>query len=487
IQQDSSWSCVHGVGRWKENCGCHTGGNAGWTQQWRKPLRDSLDVLREKINKIYEKEGAKLFSDPWKVRNQYISLILNRGEENTESFLNKYLKDQKQKRKALRLLEMQRNELLMYTSCGWFFDEVSGIETTQIMQYACRAIQLAEQEGGVKLEPHFLSDLSEAHSNMPNFNNAAEVYEKYVIPTRLTLERVGMHYAVASIFEEEPDSCGVFNYTTANEFFERKEAGAQKLALGITRIQSKVTRSQKEFKFAVLYLGQQNIIGNISLDMSKELFHEMQLKLTEAFEQGNLGHMFGVMQQYFGPEKYNLWHLFKDEKRKILSQIMERSLNQVENSFRKIYNRDYQLINALKTDEIPIPSAYNATLQYVLNADLRNVFLSNRIDLEELERVISEYHKWNLSVDDKQSLENYASITVYNALERIQSDQHDIGKLDRLLGFFELIETLGLTPNLYKSQNLYFEISLEFDQKETPSDEWKLKFGRLADRLGVKL
>ena len=382
---------------------------------------------------------------------------------------------------------MQRNELLMYTSCGWFFDEVSGIETTQIMQYACRAIQLAEQEGGEDLEPEFLDNLSEAASNLPSYDNAAEVYHKYVIPTRLTLDRVGMHYAVASIFEEEPDSCGIFNYQTKNVFFERKEAGAQKLALGITRIKSKVTQSEKEFNFAVLYLGQQNIIGNISLDMSSDLFEEMRQRLTEAFEQGNLGHMFSVMQRFFGPEKYNLWHLFKDEKRKILNQIMKKSLGQVENSFRKIYNRDYQLINALKTDEIPIPSAYNATLQYVLNADLRNVFLSDYIDLEELERIISEYRKWDLTVDDKQSLENYASMTVYNALERIQNDQQDEERIYRLNGFFELIETLNLTPNLYKSQNLYFEISQNPDLKNPPGEEWKAQFGKLADRLGVKL
>src|SRR5690606_913671 len=117
----------------------------------------------------------------------------------------------------LRLLEMQRHSMLMFTSCGWFFDEVSGIETTQILQYACRAIQLANQVSDANLEAELFKKLEDAPSNIPMIGTAAQAYLRFVVPAKTTLQRVGMHYAVAWLFEEDPESFPVFNRTTTNE------------------------------------------------------------------------------------------------------------------------------------------------------------------------------------------------------------------------------------------------------------------------------
>ncbi|MEM9297321.1 MAG: DUF3536 domain-containing protein [Bacteroidota bacterium] len=487
IQEDSSWSCVHGVGRWKEDCGCHTGGNSGWSQQWRKPLRESLDWLRGELELIFENEGKTLFKDLWSARDDYIELILDRSDENVEAYLKRNLTKKDQSIKALRLLEMQRNGLLMYTSCGWFFDEVSGIETTQIMQYACRAIQLAYQEGGVDHEYNFLAKLSAAKSNIAEHRTASNVYLKYVAPASVNLERVGMHYSIASIFVDQRESFPVFNYATSNDYFELKEAGNQRLALGVTRIKSNVTHSEKKFSFAVLYLGQQNIIGNISLDMTRETFDEMYEQLSMAFDNSDLGLMFGVMQRFFGPEKYNLWHLFKDEKRKVLKQIMDRSLNQVEGSFRRIYNRDYQLINTLHSDEIPIPTAYITTLQYVLNADLSNALDMKYIDLQKLEAIKEEFDKWGVKLDNTSLLEKRASVTVLKALERIANEKGDLVRIHRLNALFSILENFGLNPSLYKSQNLYFEISINQKDCGVDNAEWYKAFEELGGHLGVKV
>ncbi|MEM9858313.1 MAG: DUF3536 domain-containing protein [Bacteroidota bacterium] len=487
IQEDSSWSCVHGVGRWKEDCGCHTGGNSGWSQQWRKPLRESLDWLREKLEHVFVEQGKNLLKDPWAARNAYIQVILDRSESNVNAYLKKHLVKGSDSVKALRLLEMQRNELLMYTSCGWFFDEVSGIETTQIMQYACRAMQLAHQEGGADYEYDFLAKLSEAKSNVQEYGNASEVYLKHVAPASVNLERVGMHYSIASIFKDQPESFPIFNYSTNNDFFQRKEAGSQKLALGVTKVRSNVTHSEKKFSFAVLYLGQQNMIGNISLDMTRETFDEMSEKLFQAFDDSNLGMMFSVMQKYFGPEKYNLWHLFKDEKRKVLKQIMDKSLKQVEGSFKRIYNRDYQLINTLHNDEIPIPLAYITTLKYVLNADLSDSFDQQYIDLNRLENIKNEFDKWGVELDDSLGLAKRASVTVFKALERIANEKGDVKRIHRLNAFFSILEHFGLNPSLYKSQNLYFEISINQKDCGVDNAEWYKAFEELGDHLGVKV
>ncbi len=486
IQEDSSWSCVHGVGRWKEDCGCHTGGYPNWNQKWRRPLRDSLNWLRDQCIAVFEKEATPIMSDPWKARDEYIDLILHR-RIGLESFLKSYGITHANRTKALRLLEMQRHAMLMFTSCGWFFDEVSGIETIQILQYACRAIQLAEQESGVSLENKFVKMISEAKSNLEKFDSAKAIYETIVIPTRLTLERVGVHYAVASIFEEQPETLPVFNYSAKSEFFERREAGAHRLAVGSTHVKSRVTYSEKHFKFAVLYLGQQNIIGNISLDMSDEVFDEMYEKLTDAFEVSNLGLMIGILQQYFGPAKYNLWHLFKDEKRKVLSMIMENSLKQVENSFRRIYNRDYQLINSLKNDAVPIPTAYTTTLQYVVNADLRNALNDKVINLDELERISDELEKWDLTIDDSLSLEKYASDAIFSALKRVRKHPSDIDRIKRLNQFFQYLYSMKLKPELYKTQNLYFEMYGDKELMSKVAKTWMNQFDTLGKKLGIRV
>ena len=485
IHEESSWSCVHGVGRWKEDCGCHTGGNLNWNQEWRKPLREGLDWLRDELITIFEDKSRGIFNDPWKARNEYIDVILNRNGSQKDFLKNHDISEANQI-SALRLMEMQRNALLMYTSCGWFFDEISGIETTQIMQYACRAIQLAEQESGKSLEKQFIRLLSKARSNLVKYGNGAKIYQDIIIPTRLTLERVGMHYAVASIFEDDPESLPVFNYIAQSDYLERREAGIQRLALGNTRVKSRVTLSERQFSFAVLYLGQHNIIGNISIDMSEEQFREMSEKLLEAFQESNLGLIISLTMQYFGPNKYNLWYLFKDEKRKVLNMIMERSLGQVETSFRRIYNRDYQLINSLKTDNIPIPNAYRTTLQYVLNADLRNTLLDRQIDLEELGRIAGEFDKWDLTLDDSLYLEQHASEMIIKALRRIRKNPEDHGRLQRLNTFFTYLDTFGMKPNLYKSQNLYFEMSVDNEFLDNVSAEWKRDFALLGEKMGMK-
>ncbi|MGK7392351.1 MAG: DUF3536 domain-containing protein [Candidatus Cyclobacteriaceae bacterium M2_1C_046] len=485
IKEETSWSCAHGIGRWREDCGCHTGGEPGWNQEWRKPLRQALDWLRDELIGIYESEAESLFEDPWKVRNKYIQIILHRNTGSVEDFLQKYLLDPTNKSKALRLLEMQRNSMLMFTSCGWFFNEISGIETTQILQYASRAIQLAGQETNVELEEAFLKKLEEAKSNIKEYGTGADLYRDIVVPTRLSLERVGMHYAVATIFEDNPEDIDLFNYHVSNEHLQIKEAGIQKVAVGKTTIRSKVTLSEKRFSFAVLYLGQHNIIGNISLHISAEDFEKMRTSIMQAFELSDIGKVISVMQQYFGTEKYSLWHLFKDEKRKVLNKIMNRNLSQVENSFRKIYNRDYPLINALGKDKIPIPSAYLTTIHFILNADLRNALTQDTIDLGELERIENEFKKWNIKIDDTLYIEEHAKTSVYNTLKKVQVHIQDTYRIQRLNRFFEFLEFFKLEPDLYKSQNLYFQIA---KIAEKPNDViWQQEFASLGQHLGVKV
>jgi len=265
IHENSSWSCVHGVERWRSDCGCHTGAHPQWQQQWRKPLREALDWLRENLIQIYNDHGSLLLKDPWQARNDYIEVILDRSAENQQKFLDRYAKKQltpEQKIKVFNLLELQRHQLLMYTSCAWFFDEISGIETVQVMQYAARAMQLARMITGNDLEGHFIVMLENALSNNQQYTTGARIYEMLVKPTVLSFDRLAIHYGVTCLFSElEAGDRELYQYYFHREYFIQEQAGIQKIVMGTVKVKSLITGETKLIDFAVLHLGDHNLIG----------------------------------------------------------------------------------------------------------------------------------------------------------------------------------------------------------------------------------
>src|SRR5690606_19881857 len=143
----TSWSCAHGVERWRSNCGDNAG-HPGWQQEWRRPLREAMDWLRDQMLPLFERDLAPLVHDPWRARDDYIYVILDRSKENVERFLSDHARrplNDSEKIAVLKMLGIQRMAMLMFTSCGWFFDEISGIETYQVLQYAARAMQMARE------------------------------------------------------------------------------------------------------------------------------------------------------------------------------------------------------------------------------------------------------------------------------------------------------------------------------------------------------
>ncbi|MEX1241139.1 MAG: DUF3536 domain-containing protein, partial [Cyclobacteriaceae bacterium] len=248
-----------------------------------------------------------------------------------------------------------------------------------------------------------------------------------------------------------------------------------------------VTRSEKKFAFAVIYMGKHNIIGNISLDMEVERFASMQARMIAAFEEARLGDVIGLMQTYFGPEKYTIWQLFQDEKRKVFNFITYQSMLDLEDSLRRIYNRDYPLVMALANNGIPIPNAYKTSFEYILNADLLKAFQTEKINIRLVERVMSELDKWDLRIEDPGKVEHLAGESIFKELKRISSEGESLKRIDRLNRLFPLMIRFNLRPNLYKSQNLYFQISREIPDNENRSPEWLIQFALLGANMGVKV
>jgi alpha-amylase/alpha-mannosidase (GH57 family) len=488
IHDNSSWSCVHGVERWRNDCGCNSG-RAGWHQRWRAPLRDALDWLRDTLIPLYEQQASLLFHDVWAARNAYIDIILNRSEGNIDAFLAKFASktlSKEDKVQALRLLEMQRNAILMYTSCGWFFDEISGIETHQIMQYACRAIDYAIQVGGEDLHTAFERLLAKAPSNV--YENGAVSYKKHVVPSRVNLERVGMHIAAASLFEKFPQRLELFNYIAESEDFERIIQGNQRMVVGRTTVKSRITLSEKQFGFIALYLGQHNIIGNISTEMELRTFDLMKTQTLAAFRSGNLGEVITLMQTFFGLEKYTLQNLFYDEKRKILNEIAEKSLVEAEAAFRDIYNDNYQLMSSMLNTNLPIPEAYRAAVGFVVNRDLEHYFEQERLSIKELGRLIEELQKWNIKLNEAESFELAASERIYTEVKKLEQSEATLEQLQLVNSILELLDKMGIKLNIWKSQNVFHKIIKDYQRGEWVfvSHAWQDNFLKLANLLKVK-
>ena len=178
--EGSSWSCAHGVGRWMRNCGCHTDSEPGWNQAWRGPLREALNFLRDDAAVKFESLGGDLLHDPWAARNDYIAVILDERRARSE-FLMRHARralSVSEEERVFLLMEMQRSALLMFTSCGWFFSDLAGIETIQVMRYAARVIDLQEQLGPEPQRKRFLELMAEARSNRPEKGNGAEIFSR---------------------------------------------------------------------------------------------------------------------------------------------------------------------------------------------------------------------------------------------------------------------------------------------------------------------
>lgn len=493
IFENSSWSCVHGVERWRSNCGCNTGMHAGWQQEWRKPLRESLDWLRDELIVLYEELMKEYCSDPWEMRDRYIEIIENREEENVKRFLSEFIdakKAEKERTRIIRLLEMQRHAMLMFTSCAWFFDEISGIETLQILQYANRAIQLAASIGGPDLDEEFGKRLEAAPSNSAAFANGGEVYDRLVRPKRLTLSKVGMHYAVASLFNSDPEHLRVFNYKSESRVFDRLEAGRMRLSVGRTVVHSLITFSRKEYTFAALYLGQQHIIGSVSSRMDDAQFRKMFDTLRQTFLNDSLASLLTQMEEFFGSRKFSLRSLFKDEQRKVLDQILQTDLELAEDSYQKIFDRNYNLLTVLKNEKIPLPALMEKNIELVINTRLRKYLENNVRSLVPLQSLLREVSKWKMPLQDEE-LRFDASRHLQFFMQVLKASPTDEELLRNLIAKLDHFEEMGLTLDLYKVQNIYFKAAGKLlDQlarQEENEERKKLLplFGTLGDRINI--
>jgi alpha-amylase/alpha-mannosidase (GH57 family) len=464
IFEDTSWSCVHGVERWRSNCGCN-GGKPGFNQEWRAPLRKALDELRDALVPLTEREGAKLFLDVWAARDGYISVVLDRSQESIESFLrvhqNHSLSDLEQV-KALELMEMQRHTQLMYTSCGWFFDDISGIETVQIIAYAARVLQLARRLAGDQaesLEPAFLARLAEAHSNVASAGDGAQIYKTCVATMELQLEQVAAHYAISSVFSSFADETDLFCFHVHRISYDISTSGRGRLAVGRAHITSAITGHNQTFSFAVLHFGDQNITAAVKPygDSDAAAFEAFAAHAAESVQSADFPAVIRLLDDYYGSVDYSLTSLFTDEQRRIVQLILNSTLWDIENSLTTIYQDHASLLHYLSQAGLPKPPALTLAAGFAVNAGIRRVLESDPIDLAQLRSYLLLVKADQVQLETA-SLSYIADKRMKRAMVELQMSSGSLEMLERALALARTLAELPFEPNLWQAQNIWYEI-----------------------------
>jgi hypothetical protein len=460
IFENSSWSCIHGIERWRSDCGCNSGGHPDWNQAWRAPLRAALDWLRDAVKPAYEELAGRFLTDPWGARDDYIDVVVDRSPDLISKFLKRHATrpfDSGDEIKILELMELQRHAMLMYTSCGWFFDELSGIETVQVMQYAGRVLQLADQLFSGSFEPEFLERLELAKSNIPEYRDGRTIYEKFVRPAMLDLKKVGAHYAINSLFQDIDERSSIYSYSAVMEDYRNFQVGSAKFVIGRAKVTSNATRISTTLCFGVLHLGDHNIACGTGEYQGKQEYETLVKEISEAFARADFPKTILLLGKHFGASTYSLTSLFADERSKVLNMIMEPTLREAQASYSSIYEHHAPLIRFLKGSGMPLPKGLALAAELCLNAKLRRALQGEGLEPEVVRPLLEEASLAGATLD-ATALGLLLAGNVEHLAEQLLEQPDDLSRMESLNKAAKLVRTLPFEVNLWKTQNICYKL-----------------------------
>ncbi|MDQ2774049.1 MAG: DUF3536 domain-containing protein [Acidobacteriota bacterium] len=495
IYENTAWSCVHGIERWRSNCGCNSG-RLGWTQEGRRPLREALDWLRDSVNPHFERIGATLLNDPWAARDAYISVVLDRSAEARQRFGRDYFRrdlDPEEQVTVWKLMELQRHAMLMYTSCGWFFDDLSGIETVQVIQYAGRVLQLAEQVFGVPFEEAFLAKLSAARSNLPEYGDGANIYKNYVKPSIVDLEKVGAHYSISSLFAPYGERTDIFSYTVKRLDYHTREAGKMRMALGKARFTSKVTRESETQTFWVVHFGDHNVSGGVQAVDESVDYQDLLEKMNDAFARVDIPEVVRLLDRRFG-KTYSLRSLFRDEQRRIVRSILSATVAEAESAYLSLYEHHAALMRFITRLGTPMPREFTAAIEYAINSLLRRACSSDELDGERIQSLLREAQVSNVSLD-RTTLEFSLRRKIETLSARFSADPSNLDKLEELRGALNIVKQMPFPVNVWATQNhvygvqggLYQRTRRRAQRGDTKAKAWVEAYLQLSGLLSIRV
>jgi len=486
VIENSSWSCPHGLGRWSEDCGCRIAHKPDWNQKWRAPLRQALDLLRDRVDAIFQDRAAGLFKQPWEARDKYIGVILDRAGVGRFLALHASKKlTAVEKEQAIKLLEMQRNRMLMYTSCGWFFDDISGIEAMQILRYAARVAQLAAPYDGRLLE-EFLEKLAPAVSNMKPNLSADELFRQRIHPQLTELSHVAAHITIASVFDEVPCKASLYSYDIRIADRARYDSEERTMVISRLIVHSRITTERKAFVAVVTYFGGVDLRCSVDQFRGKAKYLAMQQDLSETFARQSSTELVRKLDTYFPGSYFGLRDLFVDRRREILDRVTRSMYEEQAAEMERFYKKNRGMAQLLGNDAMQIPDTFLVAAEFVLNRMLGRELdkISRAVFPDQLRSVLQEMIFWNIR-GDTSGAERLIRDRILALVKDLQTNPWDERLFEQIRSLVALSRDLDLPLDLSEAQIVFFRLVHALSsprEKELP-----LFFVNLAEMLSVSI
>ncbi len=493
VGEGTSWSCVHGVARWKEDCGCHTGGPPGWNQKWRAPLREAVRFLGTRLGELYQKEAGNFFHDPWAARDQYIDLILDRSPESQHHFFEKNAQrilSESEWMKALKLLEMERFAMLSETSCGWFFNDLSGIETVQILRYAFRAIELAREFGASGLEEEFLTRLAKAKSNLPEFKDGRGVWERLVKPSRISRECIAAHYAFRKLFELNLDPENFYNHRFRELEIDRETYEEMKLLMGTTEVTGKIIPESGKFVFAIFQNGLSDIRCFVKSFEDAGEFHKMNGPMLSCLRKNDPAGLVASLEKFFGVEPVFLRDLFPEERDALLQVLSQQMQGDYRQAALRFYEENQSWAKLFHEAGRPLPEEFRVLIDWMMGEKLFELVqkLETQASFEEIARkgkeILKEAHSRGFSVRTEAAAE-FLSAKMNGWIQEL-FQQPDLPLIQNIEKVLDLAKELKIELHGRVAQELFF-VFAQKTLREHPKPELTQAILHLGNRLGFNM
>lgn len=487
IRENSSWSCAHGIERWRADCGCNSGGHVGWQQAWRTPLRQALDWLKTQLDTVFERQGSKLLRDPWAARDAYVTVLLQRDRTQRDAFMAQHAAGAPHaldRPRLWKLLEMQRHALLSFTSCGWFFDDPSGVETVQVLTYAARALQLAG-ELGLHLEPEFLRRLLPMRSNVPSYADGRQLYQTLVQPLVTDSRRFVAHYAMDSLFREpQPETCTyAHRLSDVDRTIER--AGATSLAIGCARVVTEATEESDTHVYAALHLGGHDLHCAVAPSPTVGNFAQFKRELRDTFLTQPVSELVRRMDA-FGGATYTLHDVFVAERRRILEHVTAQATETCVAHFERLVTSNRRLFDFLAQARVPLPEALHIATTFVSERRLDQAiasFVTGSDGGDAAVTAAAEAQRWGITPRTDQARCALEAALV-DTLIGLGNDV--VGGAARAHAILDLAQALAIQLNTWEAQNQYYVLITTNGAHRWPGTAAR-ELRRLGERFGFHL
>jgi hypothetical protein len=473
--EGTAWSCAHGVGRWYRDCGCATDAMPGWNQRWRTPLRQALDVVRDAAAAAYADRGGDLLTDPEAARDDAIGIRL--GSLPWMAFLRRHARrplGEDEQVNLRTLLETQRHAMVMYTSCGWFFADVNGIETRYVLRSAHRVLGLLEEIGFLAPWDDVLGLLGEARSNVPEAGTGADVWRTHIEPAAVGPPRVAAHLAMVGLIRDLDDGETAGHAVTVHSH-RREQRGRAGLSTASLSVTSLATGRRSDLTVAAVHLSGLDVYGSVSRHRSDEAFRRADRRLWQAFPTAPIPRLLKLVAELLPGGEFGFEQLLPDGVQEVVGAIFSDLRTRFREQYARLYHDHQRILEMLVAAGYTLPRELRAAAELTLDSELGRL----------LDRAAAEpgVFSWIRATVEHARTQGYAldlepvaealAVALTDAARKAAASlaAEDVAAVE---AWSQLAAELGVAVDLAQAQEHAFEVS---GQGETAS--------RLARSLGL--